>query len=339
MTAFIHHDGALGDVLLSLPAIRAIVKSAGPVHLSAGSDIGGLLKFTGFVGKVSTTCSALFSSLYAESVDTKTRAFLSGFDRAFVFTTLRDSVMVKKIRALLPDTEAILTIPPGGNRMPAGAFRLAQVLEVSVRDTMKGKDDDALSPVLKIPPVFREAVREFLARSGYDYKRPLISVHPGSGGTRKCWPIGNYFHLIEKVKKDCNAFFVVFSGPAEEGRMKAMITDFAEKTTEVIHICDEELTKVAAIVGLSAVYLGNDSGITHLASVLDRDGIAIFGPTDPLIWRPSGDRIRVVSSEAECAPCGDAQSRICKQQTCLSTISVERVYEELMGVIDDSMHG
>src|SRR5262249_36401858 len=54
------------------------------------------------------------------------------------------------------------------------------------------------------------------------------------------------------------------------------------------------LLPTASLIGQAAVFVGHDSGLTHLAASLRRPTVAIFGPTDPHVWSPGGDNVTVV---------------------------------------------
>jgi ADP-heptose:LPS heptosyltransferase len=55
-----------------------------------------------------------------------------------------------------------------------------------------------------------------------------------------------------------------------------------------------KLPIVAARLAAAAAFVGNDSGTTHLAAMLGAPTVAIFGPTDPAVWAPTGPRVRVL---------------------------------------------
>ncbi len=176
-----------------------------------------------------------------------------------------------------------------------------------------------------------------LSDAGYrDIRVPLIAMHPGSGGTRKCWPLGHFFGLAERLEKGDNPFFVIFSGPAENGIAGKRIDEFVERHQRAVHVRNEELATVSALLSRCRFYIGNDSGITHLASAVGGNVIALFGPTDPLFWGPVGHSVHIIASDRECAPCEREMpgSRIVKglpecSRECLSEISVERVLGKL----------
>jgi heptosyltransferase III len=325
---FVHHDGALGDLLLSLPLINLLREKTGFVHLAGGSDATELLLEAGMIDEGSPTGSARYVSLYGDSVMPGLRAFLSGFHCAAVFTTRMDSAVLRNIAAIIDDTHPILTIPPQGTLQHVAEFRLRQ---------LPGIAELPVPPTLSLPSGHMELARKYLCDAGHDFSRPLISVHPGSGGARKCWPIGSYCALLDNLRRWRDPFILLFSGPAEDESTADALQEYASNNPRrSAHIRNAGLAMVSELLSLSDLHIGNDSGISHLAACMGTRSITIFGPTDPILWKPQGSKVSVVQSEVECAPCGDDNSRGCRERICLATVSVEKTYEAVRNRMADT---
>jgi ADP-heptose:LPS heptosyltransferase len=323
---FIYHDGALGDLLLSLPIITLIRKESGFVHLAGRPDVVELLRESGVIDETSPAGGAFYTSLHMPVVAEALRDFLNGFDKVFVFTARGNSAPVKNIKSVITEASVILTIPPLGTRLHVAEFRLRQLSDEARK---------LIHPVFPVPARRTEQAREFLRMAGHDFVRPLIAVHCGSGGTRKCWPFGKYSTLLDMLRREYDPFFLFSSGPAEDERTTRQIEECAVvHHGRTAHIHNSELATVAALLGLCDLYIGNDSGVSHLAACADTRVIAVFGPTDPILWKPLGNNVRVVQTYVTCAPCGDDKSRECGNSVCLSSVSPERVYEEAKRVLD-----
>ncbi|HSB51374.1 MAG TPA: glycosyltransferase family 9 protein, partial [Dissulfurispiraceae bacterium] len=337
---FIHHDGALGDLLLSFPAIAAISAGAGLTHLAARRDAALLLKQAGYVDKESPVDSSFYSSLYAGHPDRGVEKFLGRFERAFIFTTIEDSTVAKNIRRAVPHTRTILTIPPQNLKTHVVHYRLSQLRGSGPcagigGGSQRGRCDSPGS--LEVPAVYKQRAVESLAGLGWDFAGPLIALHPGSGGRRKCWPFQSYSDLASRIMRQYDPFLMFLSGPAEESNLGLMVSNLVKDLGKrAIHVRNKGLREVSALLSLCDLYVGNDSGISHLAALVNGRVIAVFGPTDPLLWRPVGERVTVVSPDRECAPCGDAESRACNEQRCLSGIPVDRVYDECSTYLESS---
>jgi ADP-heptose:LPS heptosyltransferase len=150
---------------------------------------------------------------------------------------------------------------------------------------------------LTTPPIARlSELAEFRAegatwrlQAGLNTK-PLLVVHPGSGGDSKRW---SELGFIEVAKRWCERGGVVsfLLGPAERSELGR----WSGLGGEVV--VDSTLSRSAAILAATDAYLGNDSGVSHLAAAVGARGLALFGPTDPDLWRPLSPSLRALRLE------------------------------------------
>ncbi len=302
-------------MLLSLPCIGAIRAGAGHVHLAGRSDVVKLMKETGYADGISFADSVLYSPLYAASTEGKTGEFLAQFDRAFLFTSRGDSPLAASLGRVIPCMRTILTIPPADVRKHVAEFRFEQAWGGSGREHPY--------PVLEIPPASVARAEDLLAGAGYKRGRDrLVAIHPGSGGRKKCWPLESYFALAERVRQEHGTFLLFLSGPAEDTEKRERIRDFVRSRDRSLLIPGEELVVVAALLSSCTLYIGNDSGVTHLAAAVGGECIALFGPTDPYLWRPVGLRAQVIDAGYPCDS--------------LSSLPVDEVYTRVAAVLGSS---
>jgi hypothetical protein len=288
---FIHHDGALGDVLLSLPSIQRIRESVSAVHIAARNEIAGFLLSAGAADEISFSDSSLFGSLYMDSPDEPVKRFLSSFDSAYVFTVNAASTLCGNIRNIVCDTKTIITIPPQGSSVHISIYRLVQC--------GFGPQEARGAQMLRIPNAQNKWANDLMDNYGFRQGRDLlIAIHPGSGGKRKCWPLHHYEALIKMLTRQPRFVVLVFSGPAEDQKTEYLLSGLEMHTERIIHLHNEPLIRVASLIARSDFYLGNDSGISHLAGILKCRGIVLFGPTDPSLWRPLGDSLEVLRFDA-----------------------------------------
>ena len=129
-----------------------------------------------------------------------------------------------------------------------------------------------------------------------------VIVHPSSGGPQKIWP--HFGALIDKLPNP-----VMLLGPSPSGREQGEGRKFADdlrpspgnlrlpaspRGRGVRILENSSLIEVSQYLRQCRAYIGNDSGITHLAAYLGCPAIALFGPTDPRVWGPIGRRCRVI---------------------------------------------
>jgi len=116
----------------------------------------------------------------------------------------------------------------------------------------------------------------------------LVVIHPGSGSKEKCWHLTNFCSIAELlVAKGCQIVFLL--GPAELERFKA---EQIEQMTNIGKcISGFSLTQVLQLLSCTDCFLGNDSGVTHLAGALGQKTFAVFAPSSPALYKPVGPKV------------------------------------------------
>jgi heptosyltransferase III len=135
-----------------------------------------------------------------------------------------------------------------------------------------------------------------LERHGIEPMRPLAVIHPGSGGAAKVWPAENFCALADRLASD--GMQVVFLlGPVERERLG----DAEREGFSRAGVCIDglDLSQVVQILTCVDLYCGNDSGVTHVAAAMGCPTLAVFGPSDPVLYRPCGPRVEVVSERPD----------------------------------------
>jgi heptosyltransferase III len=320
------HQGALGDLMLSLPAIYAIknFRKGSYLHLVSRTDLSAVILENGLADEITSNERGFLADLFAESksLPGTLRRFLAGFDRAFVFMRRIDSDYLENLRASIPEIYSIKTIPENRVKMHVSRFQMEQL-------KVAGILSDTKMPLLDV-----------LRCSAPDHRgKAVIAVHPGSGGKKKCWPIDNFLTLIKLLNFHKSYYCSIILGPAEEQEMNERAIDFiAGSDIKAGIIRDASVTNVASILKMSSLYIGNDSGITHLASMIGVPTVAIFGPTDYEIWGPAGGQVRIVRSDYPCSPCQADIFKECYASKCLENLDVRKVLdsvEELLQAPDE----
>lgn len=106
-------------------------------------------------------------------------------------------------------------------------------------------------------------------------------IHPFSGSAKKCWPLDRYRELARRIETRMPVRWC--AGPEEP------LADAVRR---------EDLYELACWLATARLYIGNDSGITHLAAAVGTRVVALFGPTDPRIWAPRGPNVEVIAKRA-----------------------------------------
>ncbi len=187
----------------------------------------------------------------------------------------------------------------------AGAFDAALVISNSAG--LAGAAREPAKLVIRIPPApeestvsvalqWSEAARELctpftgsLPVLPFDpdcaVAKGLVLIHPGSGSPRKNWPKARFMELARRLAQAGHRVVWVL-GPAE--------ADQAGEGWGSESLDRPSLEVLAATLGSARLFVGNDSGVSHLAAAVGAPTLAIFGPTDPLVWTPDGTQVRTV---------------------------------------------
>ena len=122
-----------------------------------------------------------------------------------------------------------------------------------------------------------------------------VVVHPGSGGDAKCWPRERFLALGRSLKS--NGIVPTFIlGEAEQERWgRAVVEGLKGEFPWYLHM---GLYELAEKLSRARLYLGNDSGVTHLAAAMGVPVIALFGPSNEVQWGPVGAGVRILRAAA-----------------------------------------
>jgi ADP-heptose:LPS heptosyltransferase len=132
-----------------------------------------------------------------------------------------------------------------------------------------------------------------------EYRTGLVALHPGSGGADKCWPVERFAEVIYYLWQQKKGVLVL-AGPAEEERLVLLqgLLYAYPQPGRCEYLVDAPLLSVAERLQQCQCYMGNDSGLTHLAAMLGLPTLALFGPSDPITWYPPGPSVTVLYKQA-----------------------------------------
>jgi len=324
------HQGGVGDFILCLPAfgsIRRYYREA-RIELMGYPRILQLVKGRYYVDEGRSIEQVGLGSFYLEDgdLDGAVVRYFAGFDRAFLFMGDRGGIFSTNLRKT--GVKKVLSISP----FPEG--RRVHVID----HMLSSLSSMGIPGGRRIPRIFlleedKRFAEEWLRQRGvFDgVENGLIALHPGSGSRKKLWPIENFLDLATRITGELRLNMILFVGPAEREylgseleRMRSMNPIWAENLP-LIH--------VASLLDRCRCYIGNDSGMTHLAAAVGIQTIALFGPTDPEIWGPRGERVVIVRKHIGCSPCTEEELERCNHRRCLEFIEAEEVIERARGLM------
>jgi hypothetical protein len=266
--------GALGDFLLLAPSIAALRAAHPVVELSVSRVLEPLARelFPGPLGPPAD--GAAMGSLFAADLHPAVTDWMHGAARLDAWLG-EPTALARHARALGVGAVRRLHVERGDDG-PHAAAAYASALGVT--------------PIaLAVPPSWRDPARVRPRR---------LVLHPGAGGAAKRWSAAG-FRAVADAWRARGGETTVLLGPAEAGEEPTWRAHGHEVAAGLA------ITDVARLLATTPRYLGNDSGVGHLAALVGCCGVVLFGPTRPERWRPLGDGLAPLVFTA----CDDAEMR------------------------------
>lgn len=166
-----------------------------------------------------------------------------------------------------------------------------------------------------------EAMRDLLAAQGVE--EGFILIHPAAAFDTKRWPVER-FGALARLLLDKGLPAIATAGPGEE----TLLEEFRRLTDGRLRVIPPvPLGSFAALASLCGLYVGNDTGATHVAAAVGRPIVVIFGSSDANAWHPWGVPYELLRSDRECVPCPGYYCLHYPAPLCVRDIPVERVTE------------
>jgi ADP-heptose:LPS heptosyltransferase len=279
--AVVFHQGALGDFLMAASAIDELARTSAWARIDFWSKPEHVSLLTGkrYLGKCHSPEGALIACLLHDDLwRTATLPdFLLEVDQVFIFGQTGSRIMAERLSARLSAKVNWVQSFPAANDTHTHISRFLRRQLKGLGWPIGGK------PLTLSPPVSeKQAARDLLRELGI-YSRPVF-IHPGSGGRRKVWPLGNWHGLLDWVRRELSVQALLSIGPADD-----CMDEFSGAVREAGVPIVSGLTplRLCALLSLCGLYIGSDSGVSHLAAA-GIPTISVFGPTDPRVWAPQG---------------------------------------------------
>lgn len=313
MRLLIIHPGGIGDVLLALPAIRGLrtCHGADEVGLLAARQAGELLRDCREIDTVFALESGGLADLLSGTAP----------ERSSLLTWLRECERVQCWMADRNGELALALAKQGVREMvissaTAGVSDGRHQSDRCLATAACGKGVSGAERPLCITECMRANAQRALEQAGVPHDRPYAVVHPGSGSLHKCCPPSVLAGVLDWLMT--KGFIpMVVEGPADEQQINALRAQWPQRL-HLLRNC--ELSTLAGIMTSALLYVGHDSGITHLAAALAVPTIACFGPTDEARWGPRGRSVTIVR-RGPCH-CGTWEAvQQCRDKPCLMNSS------------------
>ena len=284
--------GAIGDFILTLPAIRLLREAFPAAHLE-------LLGHKHIVALAERR-------FYAHATRSIESGPLAGF---FSRNAELDPELVEyfasfqQIVSYLPDPDRIFenNLRRAGAKNIISAWARLDDDEHVARQLARPMQSLALSLEQPAPTLFLTAEDRALAARFFGGRERLwIALHPGSSDAIKNWPLTRWRELGDwLLTLDTGTGLLLVGGEADHAQMAQLEQAWAPAASALLVARDLPLPLLAAVIERCRLFLGHDTGISHLAAAIDVPCVLLFGPTDPAVWAPANANVSVVRAPGD----------------------------------------
>jgi len=159
--------------------------------------------------------------------------------------------------------------------------------------------------------------------TGLDRRRPIVAITPGAKSDIKRWPKERYAELTERLIELLNAQVIMAGDTADSILIKDIIVPFKNNIIDLSG--RTTLCQLASLLKCCDLLITNDSAPLHIAGAVGTKVLAIFGPTDPKLYGPTGGKDCIIREKLNCSPCGKAQCQFKHQ--CMKSVKVDEVFK------------
>jgi ADP-heptose:LPS heptosyltransferase len=309
--------GALGDFLCFLPTLQFLSQGM-EVDLLAHSEFADLVPSTIKVGSLERyEIRRLFVPGSAQ--EKRLRDFFDSYSSIFSWSGDGQSTFVRELKKVSHGRARVFPFQPEvQSQQHQSAYYLACIAD---RPREAGNVEIPLKP---------EAVAwsERYWQQHFLIGKPVMALAPGSGAREKNWPPASFLAVAKWWRRQNCGSVVVILGPVEEER-----GDYAALCEEAVVARNLNLAELSALLQRCDLYLGNDSGVSHLAAALGVPTAVLFGPSNVARWAPLGKNVKVLTQNTECSPCAVPAMKQCPHRECLTTLEPEYVTRKLARLV------
>ena len=277
--------GAIGDFILTLPALKAL-RDARPhehIEILGYKHIAVLVENRFYAQAVRSIEHGPLARFFASNSELPAELadYFASFDLIVSYLYDPDQIFEANLRRC-----GVRNLIHGPARVAENAGHAAGQLAQPI----EGLGIKVVDLAEKVFPSVQD--RDFARKFVASIRQPIVAIHPGSGSHQKNWPLENWISLFSRTSHFADVErLLVITGEADEAQTGQLEREWKNRG---IHFARSlPLPHLAAMLE-GAIFIGHDSGISHLAAAAGANCILLFGPTNPDVWAPKNENVRVL---------------------------------------------
>jgi len=279
--------GAIGDFILTLPALKALRDARPDAHIEilGYTQIAVLAENRFYAQTVRSIEYGPLARFFADKSELPAELadYFARFDLIISYLYDPERVFEKNLRRC------------GVQNLLCGPAKIVENAGHAARQLARPIEELGITVLDLSERIFpsigdRAFARDFIGT----LPQPIVAIHPGSGSYQKNWPLENWIALFsENWEFSVGKCFslVVISGEADNAQVGQLELEWSRRNVRFAK--NLTLPQVAAVIERS-VFIGHDSGVSHLAAAAGANCILLFGPTNPDVWAPKNNNVRVL---------------------------------------------
>ncbi len=268
--------GAIGDFILTLPALAALRRHFPDSHLEVLGypHIASLALHGGLADAVRPIEARALAGFFADmgNLDDATGHYFAGFHLIVSYLYDPDGFFADNVKAC---TKA---------QFIQGPHRPDETKPIHATEVL-------LQPLERLAIFDADPVPQ-LSFQAPALVAPLLAVHPGSGSEKKNWPLTHWAKFLAHVMSGTSWNVLLVGGEAEGNRLAELAQPLPSSRVRLAQ--SQPLPELAKFLRSCLGFVGHDSGITHLAAALGLTGLALWADTNQDVWHPRSPAFHVL---------------------------------------------
>jgi predicted lipopolysaccharide heptosyltransferase III len=171
----------------------------------------------------------------------------------------------------------------------------------------------------------RARASELLRKAGLGAAEPFFLLCLGARWPFKRWPVERFAELAKEIHRSFGYSLILVGGGKDKKGSDEIVLSCGPWAKSLAG--ETTMLETAAVAERAKFFIGNDAGPMHVAAAMETPVVALFGPTDPRVWGPVGERHRVLWKGIDCSPCWKGHSCVRGELNCMRQISVSEAFE------------